>query len=145
DDLMKQIKATGPITKETAAMLEARSKKLATAKPALTPAPKQAAAPAKAKTAAAKPAKPAAKKVASTHPDGEKLYKTACVACHSTGVANAPKLGDKTAWAPLMAKGMDSILEVAFKGKGAMPPRGASSADDATLRAAVEYMISTVQ
>ncbi|MDS1140148.1 copper-containing nitrite reductase [Pusillimonas sp. SM2304] len=146
DDLMKQIKATGPITKETAAMLEARAKKLATAKSALTPAPKQAAAAAApAKQAAAAPAKPAAKKVASTHPDGEKLYKTACVACHSTGVANAPKLGDKTAWAPLIEKGMDSILEVAIKGKGAMPPRGASSADDATLRAAVEYMIGSVQ
>jgi nitrite reductase (NO-forming) len=78
---------------------------------------------------------------ATTNPAGEKLYKSACVSCHSTGIANAPKVGNKAAWAPLIDKGMDAIMEVATKGKGAMPPRGASSADDATLRAAVEYMI----
>jgi nitrite reductase (NO-forming) len=75
------------------------------------------------------------------NPAGEKLYKTACIACHSTGVANAPKVGNKEAWAPLIASGMDSMMAIAIKGKGAMPPRGASSADDATLRAAVEYMV----
>ncbi|PLC54501.1 cytochrome C [Pollutimonas nitritireducens] len=75
------------------------------------------------------------------NPAGEKLYKTACIACHSTGVANAPKVGNKDAWAPLIAKGMDSMMAIALKGKGAMPPRGASSADDATLKAAVEYMV----
>ncbi len=130
DDYMKQIKAPGPITKENQAMIDAKAKKTAAAAPAA--AAKQAAAP-------------AAKKVASVHPEGEKLYKSACVACHSTGVANAPKLGDKAAWSPLIAKGMDSLMEVALKGKGAMPPRGASSADDATLRKAVEYMVSVVQ
>ncbi len=145
DDLMKQIKATSPITKEAAAYVEDWSKKMASAKPALKPAPKAVAAKAEPVKQTAKSAKPAAKKVASTHPDGEKLYKSSCVACHSTGVANAPKLGDKTAWAPLVEKGLDSVLEVAIKGKGAMPPRGATSADDATLRAAVEYMMSSVQ
>jgi len=78
---------------------------------------------------------------ATVNPAGEKLYKSACVSCHSTGIANAPKLGNKDAWAPLIAQGMDAMVEVAIKGKGAMPPRGASSADDATLRAAVEYMV----
>lgn len=130
DDYMKQIKAAGPITKENQAMIDAKAKKTAAAAPA-EPVKKAAA--------------PAAKNVASVHPEGEKLYKSACVACHSTGVANAPKLGDKAAWNPLIAKGMDSMMEVALKGKGAMPPRGASSADDATLRKAVEYMISVVQ
>lgn len=78
---------------------------------------------------------------ATVNPAGEKLYKSACFSCHSTGIANAPKLGNKAAWAPLIAQGMDTMVEVAMKGKGAMPPRGASSADDATLRAAVEYMV----
>src|SRR5690606_26431468 len=91
DDLMKQIKAPGPITKENAAMLDARAKKLAAAGPA-----------ASAKAPAGKQAAPAAKPVAAagkatSHPAGEKLYKSACIACHSTGVANAPKLGDKAA------------------------------------------------
>jgi len=82
---------------------------------------------------------------AAVNPAGEKLYKSACVTCHSTGIANAPKLGNKAAWAPLIAQGMDAMVEVAIKGKGAMPPRGASSADDVTLRAAVEYMVHASQ
>lgn len=77
---------------------------------------------------------------------GEKLYKSACFVCHSTGAANAPKLGDKAAWAPIIAQGMDTILAVAIKGKGAMPPRGgASKVDDATLQLAVEYMVKSAQ
>lgn len=83
----------------------------------------------------------AAESTATVNPAGEKLYKSACIACHSTGVANAPKVGNKAAWAPLIEQGMDSMMTIAVKGKGAMPPRGASSADDATLRAAVEYMV----
>ncbi|SHH44640.1 c-type cytochrome [Pollutimonas bauzanensis] len=82
---------------------------------------------------------------ATVNPAGEKLYKSACIACHSTGVANAPKLGNKEAWAPLIAQGMDAMMQVAIQGKGAMPPRGASSADDATLRAAIEYMVQSSQ
>lgn len=75
------------------------------------------------------------------NPAGEKLYKSACLACHMAGVAGAPKLGDKAAWATLSEKGMDALMEVTINGKGAMPPRGATKADDDTLRAAVEYMI----
>lgn len=85
----------------------------------------------------------AAEAAATVNPAGEKLYKSACIACHSTGVANAPKVGSKDAWAPLIAQGMDAMMQIAIKGKGAMPPRGASSADDATLRAAVEYMVES--
>ncbi len=77
---------------------------------------------------------------------GEKLYKSACFVCHGTGAANAPKLGDKTAWAPIIAQGMDTILATAIKGKGAMPPRGgAAKVDDATLASAVEYMVKSSQ
>ena len=79
------------------------------------------------------------------NPLGEKLYKSSCVACHSTGAANAPKLGNKKAWAPLMEKGMDEMVSVAIHGKGAMPARGGTKADDESLRAAVEYMVSRVK
>lgn len=76
------------------------------------------------------------------NPAGEKLYQSACLACHMAGVAGAPKLGDKAAWAALSEKGMDALMEVTINGKGAMPPRGATQADDETLRAAVEYMMA---
>jgi len=56
-------------------------------------------------------------------PAGEKLYRSACVVCHASGVANAPKLGDKQAWAPFLAQGADALLATVLKGKGAMPPR----------------------
>src|SRR5690606_12634421 len=140
EDLMKQVKAPGPITKENQAMIDAMLAKRT--QPAATQTvAKKAAKAAKANAEKGKEGK----KVAATHPAGEKLYKAACVACHSAGVANAPKLGDKKAWEPLLERGFDSLMETALNGRGAMPPRGASSADDATLRAAVEYMISTVQ
>ena len=76
------------------------------------------------------------------NPAGEKLYKSACLACHMAGVAGAPKLGDKAAWSALEAKGMDALMKTTINGKGAMPPRGATKADDATLKAAVEYMLA---
>lgn len=60
-------------------------------------------------------------------------------------MANAPKLGDKAAWAPLIAEGLDSMVTIAINGKGAMPPRGGSQASDAEIKAAVEYMLQSVQ
>jgi cytochrome c5 len=55
---------------------------------------------------------------------GEDIVKSACLACHQAGVANAPKVGDKAAWAPRIKTGLNGMLAVAAKGKGAMPPRG---------------------
>jgi nitrite reductase (NO-forming) len=82
---------------------------------------------------------------AKVNPVGEKLYKSSCLACHSTGAANAPKLGNKKAWEPLLEKGMDEVVSIAINGKGGMPARGGTKADDAAVRAAVEYMVSRVQ
>ena len=78
--------------------------------------------------------------------DGQKTYQTSCQACHATGAANAPKLGDKEAWAPRIATGVDAMLAVAIKGKGAMPPQGACmSCSEDDLKAAIEYMVSQSQ
>jgi cytochrome c5 len=75
--------------------------------------------------------------------DGKKVYDSTCTACHTAGVANAPKLGDKAAWAPRIKQGMDALVESATKGKGAMPPKGGNaSLADADLRAAIEFMVS---
>lgn len=78
--------------------------------------------------------------------DGQQIYKDSCQACHATGAAGAPKTGDKEAWAPRIATGVDAMLDVAIKGKGAMPPKGACmSCTDADLKAAIEYMVSQSQ
>ena len=76
---------------------------------------------------------------------GEALYKQACFACHAAGVAGAPKLGDKAAWAPRLPVGIDALTASVIKGKGAMPPKGGSAAPDADIHAAVEYMVATVK
>ena len=55
---------------------------------------------------------------------GEQVYNRACVACHSTSVASAPKLGDKKAWAPLIAEGQDVLTAHAWVGVRAMPAQG---------------------
>lgn len=71
---------------------------------------------------------------------GEQLYKTVCGACHDAGVANAPKLGDKAAWAPRIALKLDGLVKSAIAGKNAMPPKGGSDANDAELTRAIVYM-----
>jgi cytochrome c5 len=75
--------------------------------------------------------------------DGKAVYDKTCVACHASGVANAPKLGDKAAWAPRIATGKDALFTSVVKGKGAMPPKaGNPSLSDAEIRAAVEFLVS---
>jgi len=77
---------------------------------------------------------------------GEEIYNKACVVCHAAGVAGAPKLGDKAAWEPRIAQGMDTLLHTAINGKGAMPPRGTcTTCSDEDLKAAIEYMVSKAQ
>jgi len=72
----------------------------------------------------------------------EELYSGACLACHDTGVAGAPKPGDRAAWEPRFANGIDALLDTAVNGKGAMPPNGASSYSREELRSAIEFMLA---
>lgn len=79
-------------------------------------------------------------------PDGAKVYASGCNVCHAAGVAGAPKFGDKAAWTPRLAQGLDALTGSVIKGKGAMPPRGTvANASDADLRAAVEHMVAAVK
>jgi cytochrome c5 len=78
--------------------------------------------------------------------DGKAIYDKTCVACHAAGVANAPKLGDKAAWAPRVAIGKDALVASVVKGKGAMPPKaGAADLKDDDIKAAVDYMLAAVK
>ncbi len=71
----------------------------------------------------------------------EQLYQGACLACHNTGAAGAPKLGDAGAWSERLAKGLDALVTSAINGIGAMPPRGGSQLSDEQIRQVVEYIL----
>ena len=71
---------------------------------------------------------------------GEEIVKEVCAACHQAGVANAPKLGDKAAWAPRLKQGLNGLLQSAVKGKGAMPARAGTSLSDQELSSAIVFM-----
>jgi cytochrome c5 len=75
------------------------------------------------------------------HKSGEQVYKTVCFACHETGVAHAPKLGDRAAWAPLIEEGQHVLTAHAWVGVRAMPARGGSAELSlADFARAVAYM-----
>jgi len=96
---------------------------------------------AEAKKASPKIAAPEA--VASGPLTAEQVYNTACLACHSSGAAGAPKTGDVAAWAPRIAQGDDVLFEHAVKGFKGMPPRGGSSQlTDKNISDAIEFMVS---
>lgn len=77
---------------------------------------------------------------------GKAIYGKACVACHSVGVAGAPRLGDKAAWSARIAQGVDTLHKHALQGFRGMPPKGGRmDLSDADVSAAVDYMISEGQ
>jgi len=81
---------------------------------------------------------------------GADVYKAQCAACHATGAAGAPKLGDKAAWAPRIAQGMDVLKGHAINGfqgsAGFMPAKGGrTDLSDEEIANAVEYMVSESQ
>ena len=71
---------------------------------------------------------------------GEQVYQTACAACHGSGAAGAPKLGDAGAWAARIKTGYDTLLNSALKGKGAMGAQGGGDYSDPEIGRAVVYM-----
>ena len=71
----------------------------------------------------------------------DKMYAAACQACHLTGAAGAPKLGDVAVWTERAAKGIDKLVSHAIQGIGAMPARGGSQLTDDQIRVVVEYIL----
>lgn len=71
-----------------------------------------------------------------------KVYQSVCFACHGTGAAGAPKVGDKAAWGPRFDLGVDALVTTAANGKGAMPPRGGNpTVTDEELHGTIVYML----
>ena len=78
--------------------------------------------------------------------DGKSVFQGACFACHGTGAAGAPKVGDAANWGPRIAQGIDTVNKNAingFTGKdGVMPAKGGrTDLSDAEVLAAVQYMV----
>jgi cytochrome c5 len=77
---------------------------------------------------------------------GMAVYEKVCHVCHGAGVAGAPKIGDKAAWAPRLKTGVQTLYASSIKGKNAMPPKGGNlSLSDADVKAAVDYMVGQVK
>ena len=79
--------------------------------------------------------------------DGKSVFASACAACHGSGIAGAPKVGDKAAWAPRIAKGVETLETHAIKGfqgaAGVMPAKGGRlDLPDDAVKAAVEHMVA---
>lgn len=134
-----------------AAATSAGAPAAAPATPAAMPAAAAAAAaPAAPVVAAAAPAAaPAAVAVKVSAEAGKKLYDSACMVCHTAGIAGAPKFGDKTAWADRIKQGAPVLYEHAIKGyvgkAGVMPPKGGSTASDDEVKAAVDFMMAAAK
>ena len=79
---------------------------------------------------------------------GEDVYNSACMACHSTGAAGAPKLGSADDWAPRVAKGIDALHNSGLNGvagTGMMAKGGCMNCSDEEVMAAVDYMVESAQ
>ena len=76
---------------------------------------------------------------------GADVYKKTCSVCHDQGIAGAPKLGDKAAWAPRIKQGKEALYKVGMNGKpgtGMVAKGGNASLSDADVKAAVDFMMS---
>lgn len=70
------------------------------------------------------------------------IYNTYCMACHASGVAGAPKVGDAANWAERTAGGVDAVYANAINGINAMPPKGTcADCSDDEIKAVVDHML----
>jgi len=104
-------------------------------------------APAVATSVATSAATSAATPAAAGKADGKRVFESTCTVCHGAGIAGAPKVGDKAAWAPRIAQGINVLYAHAIVGltgkTGVMPPKGGNlSLTDPDVKAAVDFMVA---
>jgi len=74
---------------------------------------------------------------------GAEVVQTHCAKCHQDGVADAPRIGDRTAWIPRVKQGFELLVRSAIRGHGSMPSRGdAANLTDSEIRAAIAFMVN---
>ena len=75
---------------------------------------------------------------------GDEVYKMACAACHATGAAGAPKMGDAGAWSARIAQGYSTLAKHAIEGIRAMPAKGGNpDLDDVEIERVVVLMANS--
>lgn len=86
----------------------------------------------------------AATQTASSGPrSGSEVYDAVCMACHTTGAAGAPVIGNAGDWAPRIDQGMETLINHAINGFNAMPAKGGcASCPDEEIEAAVEHIVA---
>lgn len=86
------------------------------------------------------PAAPAATIVAAD-PGIQRLYDQTCRSCHSVRGTGAPQAGDRAAWEPRVAQGMETLLNHTIGGYRGMPPLGScGDCSEADFTALIRYM-----
>ena len=76
---------------------------------------------------------------------GEQVYQSVCKTCHEPGIAGAPKVADKAAWAVPIKRGYETLVQHAIagfqEGGKVMPPKGGNpDLADIEVQRAVVYM-----
>lgn len=75
---------------------------------------------------------------------GKTLYETRCKICHESGMLDAPKYGDQTAWAQRLTKGKETLYQHSANGFNKMPAQATADVSVAEVQAAVDYMVAAV-
>ena len=76
---------------------------------------------------------------------GAQLYEKQCKVCHENGLLEAPKFGDKAAWAPHLAKDIETLRMHSAKGFNKMPAQAVGDVTEAQVHAAVDYMVAAAR
>ncbi len=76
----------------------------------------------------------------------EKIYENNCKLCHASGLAGAPKFGNKADWQPRVAQGMETLYKTAWTGIRAMPPKGnCLQCTEEAIKKTVDYMVNAAK
>lgn len=85
----------------------------------------------------------AAQEPAKSAEEIQTLYNRACIACHLSGAASAPRTHDVIAWESRLAKGWDELLASTKAGLNGMPPKGMCfDCTDNDFKALIKFMAS---
>jgi cytochrome c5 len=75
----------------------------------------------------------------------DEIYSTGCAACHNSGVAGSPVLGNQGQWEPRQTKGYEMLVDNAWNGINGMPAKGlCADCTKEEIGMAVQYMLDAI-